>query len=346
MSEIPAGIDDVTVEWLNGVTGWSADSLAAEIIGVGIGVSSAVYRLTLSGDAPPSAIVKLTALDETAVFTSTVLRMYEREVRFFEHHAADAPVRMPAGFAMGLDEDGSAMFLVMEDLGDLRAVDQIAGMDPDDTAAAVDNLAVWHAHYWGRGDDLVATGAAVPISVELYEAILPGVFLEGWARVVDEMAPPAPIAAIADRWGPAMMRLTTALDRGPTSFCHGDYRADNILFDGAEPVVLDFQLGGRSSASYDFAYFLTQSIDAEVASARERDLFDRWVAALVAGGVPEGETADLWEQHRRAALFCVIYPLAAVRQMDLTDQRQYDLVDVMIGRAARVVDELNLADLL
>ena len=346
MSQIPPGIDDVTVDWLNEVTGWSAESLTAEIIGVGVGVSSSVYRLTLTGDAPPTAIVKLTALDETAVFLSTVLRMYEREVRFFEHHAADAPIRMPKGFGAGLGDDGASMFLVMEDLGELRMVDQIEGMGPDDTDAAIDNLATWHAHYWGTGDDLVASGAALPLSADFYEAILPAVFLEGWDRVANEMVPPPEIAAIVDRWGSSMMDLMAALDSGPTSFCHGDYRADNILFDGADPVLLDFQLGTRASAAYDFAYFVTQSIDAEVASAQERALFDRWVAALVAGGVPEAATANLWEQYRRAALFCVIYPLAAVRQMDLTDQRQYDLIDAMVGRAARVVGELDLADLL
>ncbi len=53
MTKIPATIDEVTVEWLAAATGLAVTGLDAEIIGVGIGVSSAVYRLHLSGTDVP-----------------------------------------------------------------------------------------------------------------------------------------------------------------------------------------------------------------------------------------------------------------------------------------------------
>jgi len=53
-------------------------------IGAGLGVSSAVYRARLTGtDVPDSVVMKLTAIDEAAAFTSTVLGMYRREAKFF-----------------------------------------------------------------------------------------------------------------------------------------------------------------------------------------------------------------------------------------------------------------------
>lgn len=54
---IPATIDEVTAEWLADVTQLDITGVESEIIGVGIGVSSAVYRLTLTGNEVPASLV-------------------------------------------------------------------------------------------------------------------------------------------------------------------------------------------------------------------------------------------------------------------------------------------------
>src|SRR5688572_8349805 len=99
---IPASISDVTPAWLAEVTGFDIDKAEATRFGVGIGVSSALYRIALSGGTgcPETVVVKLPALDDAAVFTSTVLRMYIREVGFFEQLAARSPIRVP-GYHFG-----------------------------------------------------------------------------------------------------------------------------------------------------------------------------------------------------------------------------------------------------
>ncbi|MGA1656202.1 MAG: aminoglycoside phosphotransferase, partial [Ilumatobacteraceae bacterium] len=61
---IPASIDEVTAPWMSDATGWNVTEVRNEIIGVGVGVSSAVYRSHLTGSGcPKSVIVKLPALD-------------------------------------------------------------------------------------------------------------------------------------------------------------------------------------------------------------------------------------------------------------------------------------------
>jgi hypothetical protein len=76
---LPTSGEEVTAEWLTGVTDFEVTSVRSEPIGVGIGVSSAVYRLHLEGPScPTSLVMKGPALDPAAVFTSTVLRMYHR----------------------------------------------------------------------------------------------------------------------------------------------------------------------------------------------------------------------------------------------------------------------------
>ena len=348
MPAIPASIDDVTPDWLAEATGFGVTAASPTQIGVGIGVSSAVYRVALEGDeCPASVVVKLPALDPAAVFTSTVIRMYIREVRFFHELAAESPIRIPIAFHAAVDEDTSGFVVVMEDLGGMRPVDQLEGMALPDAERAVDGLAAWHAQWWGKADALAAEGTTISLGDPIYPAILPLVWDEGWAKVTAEMTVSDEVRHVGERFKDAIPRLLTELSVGPNTLAHGDYRADNIFFapDGS-PVLLDFQLIGTGTGAYDLAYFVTQSLAPEVAGKHEQALFDRWRGGLVAAGVPEGDLAGMWDDYRKAALFCLIYPVVASRGMDLADRRQYELLECMSTRMARALDQLDLADLL
>lgn len=346
--EIPATIDDVTADWLSEVTDLAVDDLTISQIGIGVGVSSAVYRLDLEGDGvPDSLVMKLKALDEAAVFTSTVLRMYEREVRFFDEIADRSPIRVPKGFHGAVADDGASYVLIMEDVGGNRVVDQNLGMDLADAEQAVDELAGFHAEFWRDADRYVASRAAVSLADEIYPAVLPMVFGEGWEKVQGEMEVRPAIAEVAPRWSAGVTEMLQRLSTAPTTIIHGDYRADNIFFDDdGQVVLLDFQLTGAGSGSYDLAYFVTQSLLPDVAAQHEKALFERYVEGLIQAGVPEADTERLWHDYRWAALFCLVYPIVACRGMDLSDPRQFELVDNMNSRFARALDELRLVDLL
>src|SRR3954454_22340020 len=83
MGSMPTSSDQITPAWLAQATGLAIEAAELEQIGIGIGVSSAVYRARLTGPScPETVVIKLPALDEAAVFTSTVLRMYTREAGF------------------------------------------------------------------------------------------------------------------------------------------------------------------------------------------------------------------------------------------------------------------------
>lgn len=348
MGGIPTRIDEITPAWLAEATGLDVQGTDIEQIGVGVGVSSALYRARLTGPGCPSTVVvKLPALDEAAVFTSTVLRMYLREAAFFGELAHQAPIRVPVCHHASVDGETSQFVLVMEDLGDLRAVDQVAGLSIPDAEQAVDGLAQWHATWWRQAVALAEGGLTVSLGDPIYKAVLPMVFAEGWEKLGAELEVPSSIQAVGPRWIDAMPRLLDGLAEEPTTMIHGDFRADNLFFevDGAVAAV-DFQLIGTGRGSYDLAYFVTQSIDSADASQHERALFDRWVAALGAAGVPEADLEGSWDDYRVAALFCLVYPVVAWRGMDASDPRQRDLAATMLERFDRAVAELDLADLL
>lgn len=340
----------MNAQWLSVATGFDISSAATKQIGIGIGVSSAVYRASLEGrNCPPSVIVKLPALDEAAVFTSMMLRMYIREVRFFHTLAQDCPFRTPAMYFGQVNEETSQFALVLEDLGGLRIVDQNIGMDVHDAFVAVDGLAHMHAKWWGTADALATAGTTISLSDPIYPAILPTVFAEGWEIVTKEMTLPKSILDIGPKFGTAVESLLASLTTGTNTLAHGDFRADNMLFTtDNELAVLDFQLIGTGTGAYDLAYFVTQSLAPDVASRYEIELFDLWINALHRYGVAAEliNVTQLWEHYRIAALFCLAYPIVASRGMDFSDPRQYALVETMNTRFDRALTELNLAELL
>jgi hypothetical protein len=349
MASIPDTIDDVTPAWLRDATGLPCEDVEPTQIGVGVGVSSALYRVALrGGGCPSSVIVKLPALDEAAVFTSTVLRMYIREVAFFERLAAEVPVRVPALHYGAVDPDTSRFVVVMEDMAGMRIIDQLEGMTIEDTEVAVDALAAWHATWWRKADHLADEGVAVSLGDPIYPAVLPIVFAEGWEKLASGMEISPAMAAIGPRWTAAMPQLLQDLSAQPSTLCHGDYRADNIMFDrDGSPVLIDFQLTGTGSGAYDLAYFLTQSLEADVARDHERRLFERYVEGLRSAGVPDEDLGDeLWLDYRKAALFCLVYPVVASRGMDLSDPRQRSLLSCMNSRFTRAAEQLRLDELL
>jgi hypothetical protein len=96
----------------------------------------------------------------------------------------------------------------------------------------------------------------------------------------------------------------------------------------------------------DLAYFLTQSLAPDVAARHERALFDRYIEGLRAGGVSAVDAGFLWDAYRTAALLCLVYPVIAIRGMDLSDPLQRALGDNMLRRLARAVEDLSLRDLI
>jgi hypothetical protein len=162
MMTIPKTPVDITPAWFREHLGWDVTGVQVHEIGAGIGVSSAVYRVHLTGaDVPATVVVKLTAIDPNAAFTSTVLRMYIREAKFFNELSHSMPVRVPAGHYGAVSEDGADFVVVMEDLVGNRMLDQTAHLDDADAEACIDNLAVWHANWWNRTDGMCESGLAV-----------------------------------------------------------------------------------------------------------------------------------------------------------------------------------------
>jgi thiamine kinase-like enzyme len=118
----------------------------------------------------------------------------------------------------------------------------------------------------------------------------------------------------------------------PTTLCHGDYRADNIMFDAKEPVVIDFQLVGVGSGMYDVGYFISQSISTDVRRGHDQELVNTYLDRLEFHGITI-DRDEMWRQYLVAICFCVTYGVTTFGGFAEQNERGQQLLQDMLLRA-------------
>ncbi len=360
MSElpIPSTIDDVTAEWLAAALGVDGEpapvvGLTAEMFGEGVGVSSSLYRVVPeyepggNGQHPESLVVKLRSVEDFNAARSHLLQMYQREAGFFSELAPRMRVRVPRCWHADCSAETPDYVIVMEDLAGHRVVSQVEGCGLEDARAVIDQVALYHADWWERHDDMNDLTCQIPIDHDLYLQVLPGMFTEGWEAAQRYLDVPDAVRDVAPRYAENIPTMLGMLGRGPRTLLHGDIRIDNMMFapDGV-PYVLDFQLTGAGNASYDIGYFLSQSLTTGDRAAWERELFDHYLQALDAAGVEGIDGDSLWETYEMACLYCLIYPMAGAATLGDTDERTFALYQEMMNRSGAAIADLDLGRLI
>ena len=253
------------------------------------------------------------------------------------HQAPDARPRVPPP---AVDHETSEFVLVMEDIGGCGPSTRSRAW-PSPTPSGPSTA-------WPRGTPpggarptrSPTAGLTVSLGDEIYKAVLPMVFAEGWEKLSAELDVPAAIRAVGapvDRRHPGPPRRA---GRGADD-------DDPRRLPRRQPVLRRRRLrGGRRlpahrhrRGAYDLAYFVTQSLDARrrlgprAGPVRPLDRRPAWPPAC-----PRPISPTAWEDYRKAALFCLVYPVVAWRGMDVDDPRQVGLATTMLDRFDRAVD--------
>jgi Ecdysteroid kinase-like family len=323
-------------------------STTATRIGEGAGMASLLWRFTLSYDqptnqpsgAPDSVIVKLATDDPHRLFIMQTAKFYAREVRFYQELAADAPVRVPQCLHAAIDPETSLFILVLEDVGQLRHVDQLAGCGFDDAVQAISTLAKFQARYWDKDFGDLAT-TFLPMDDGFNQFVVPMLHQQNWpaARDVRPDLWPENVSTFLDGFVAKVPQILEGL-MGPNTLIHNDYRVDNLLWDGDDIVVLDFQMSSIASGLLDFAYFVAQSIPKEVRKARFNDLLDVYLNALAANGVVLDREVAL-DKYRRALVFGFMWPLGLMGGYDSLEPRGQELAQTMLDRHLSAVADID-----
>jgi len=323
----PRTIDEISAPWvteiLRGVGVLRESAVVAvdvRAIGQGIGFLSNRARVTLTYDraeeaAPASVVVKMpSTVKEGADFAEST-HVYEREIRFYREVAPHTPVRVPRVYATVMDQACDVFILVLEDLKDLRAGDQVAGISRREALACARTIAPLHAAWW-KGDRRQALPWVPTVERQLDDLTITSThFRRAWPPFLEEFgdALPADGRALGERVSEHLDHILAEFLKGPRTLVHFDYRADNLFFDDssrASPVVvLDWQLLMWGLGAYDLARVVGGSLPPEERGGHHEELVDCWYEGLLAGGVTGYTRADAWHDYRLGAVMAMLNPV-------------------------------------
>ncbi|MGI9612057.1 MAG: phosphotransferase family protein, partial [Acidimicrobiales bacterium] len=245
--------------------------------------------------APSTVIVKLPTEEPGGRQVGSMLRAWAREVAFYQQVAPASPgARVPACYHVAADPGADRWVVVLEDRP-MLAVDPAAGATPEQAAAAVDALAVFHRTWWQRdqafdwmpGFDTMGVGGLQPAWLDA----LP-VFRERYAHVV-----PGPTGAWVERFADQLPNWSDRAATEPLTVVHADYRLDNLIFapptpgattdadDGLDVTIIDWQTALRGPGAMDLTSFCATSLTIADRRDCEADLIARYLDGLSAGGL-------------------------------------------------------------
>ena len=261
------------------ILGLDVGSLEASFTRVGNGQVAECRRWVLS-DAThnsQSVVVKFPSSDPTSRATAQMQHLYERETAFYSILRPQVSIPTPDLLDVRYDAVNDDFLIILEDLTPSRPLDQFAGLNVDDAVVALRALAGLHAPTAHRPDLFVLPwlgGVATELR-PMYEAVLPllfNQFLERYDEIMDDDVR-CTVAKVRDsivRYDANPPQLSCVL--------HGDYRTDNLIFDGADGAkkfaVVDWQTVGVGGPLTDVAYFVTTSLGLDERRNHEHELID------------------------------------------------------------------------
>ncbi|WP_018680525.1 phosphotransferase family protein [Actinokineospora enzanensis] len=292
--------DRITPDWLtaalrrSGAAQGSVRDFTVEPLGEGNVADCVRITLDWAGSGPASVVAKFPAADERSRATGQASGSYEREVSFYRTLAPLTPLPVPACHLAEHDPGTGEFALLLADLAPARPGDQLAGCAAGEVADLLPRLA---AHQVRLRDEIegqpwlpVRSADGGRNRAAIYR-LVGDRFLE---RFGDRLS--AGAVAVLERCR-AAMRAWGRADRGPFTVLHGDLRADNLLFGADSVTVVDWQTVTVGPGASDAAYLVGGSLPTEVRRGCEGELFNCYLAGLLAGGV-EADRDRVWADYR------------------------------------------------
>lgn len=354
MNELITDPSAMTPQWFTKALRQSGHLQAGEvtaidfrIIGTGKMGDNARYQLSYTGErgtAPDSVVAKFPATDEMARAIAGARGAYYNEVMFYRHLASLTRMRTPVIYANEISDDRMDFITVMEDMAPAEPGSQLVGESRERAAVAMKEAAKLAAAFYGddslRDRDYVLSAASDDggaLGQELLQQHWPG-FLQ---RFGDQLAPEC--IAFGDRYVDNHCKYVSRF-QGPKTLVHGDFRSENILFDGDRACTVDWQTLCESSPLTDLAYFLGGSVEVSDRRAWERDLVDEYEQALASLGIELGFDA-CWNQYREQAMHGLLITILGASFSE-PEARSDAMFQAMIQRHLQHCVDLDAADFL
>ena len=237
--------NEISAQWLGSVLDQDVTRIEIEQIGSDTGFAGSVFRVHLESSAahrvlPESVIWKAHSGHRPTHRLLKRLGAYATETEFFRSLAPHTPLA-PRPYYAEYDPDSGATCIIQEDLGRLRAGDQISGCTLRESRDVMVALAGLHSTFWTachkhrlRTIPLYGSGA------RLFQRL----HTRSWDRLTASGVAPSELVEAAERIAPHVAAIKAHLSRPPVTLLHGDARSDNLFF-GPAPAgsvrLIDWQ---------------------------------------------------------------------------------------------------------
>ena len=345
---IPTHPDEMDRSWIEEKLGAPSGSLASVAPApVGTGQMCDSFRLTLdweSHDGPATIVAKCPSTDEASRNIAKLVHNYELEISWYRDLAAGNNVNCPHCYHAEIAENGVDLALLLADVAPATQGDQLKGAGDAQLIAAIDELAILHAHYWNSAElEKHAWLQYGSTNKELVRQMLPSLYVGFRERYTGRLAP-----EILEMGDELIAGINGYLDYEPhaLTITHGDFRLDNLLFAPNERVVVvDWQTVGVGCGAADLSYLVGTSIaDPKLRANGERSWFDHYIASLQShGALPDVDRC--WNEYRRYAFSGFIMAIFASMNVERTE-RGDEMFAVMAERPARQALHLDSLTLL
>ena len=342
MTTAPTTVGEISTEWLSHVLGGRVDSFTHQVIGSGEGFMGQLARVQLTGSGvPASVIVKLPTADPGGQVIGQMMRVWEREHRFYTELA---PRITGIRLAECLHSQADPYVLVLEDLHPRKAGDQVAGPTPDQARTAIDTAATLHSAWFDHPD--LPTLDWIPDLNDPMSSSVGTMFEMGWptflARYSDSL--PKRVLEWCEKFVPTIPTWMEGYKAWPCTLTHGDFRLDNMFFDAdGSMTLIDWQLSMRVPSTTDLVYFLGTNMPTDLRREMQSDLIERYARRMRDGGVPD-EWADperITQGYAEGCLFYCTSFAASILTLDTANERGAALMDSLVRRAFSAADDLD-----
>lgn len=334
------GAGALTASWLSDALGTKVAAVRTEPVGTGQVSDSLRLFLTYADGAPlpPTMVAKVPAADPSSRAAARAIRTYEVEAHFYAEVAERLDAGVPTCHFSAYAPEPDEYTVLLADLAPARPGDQLAGIAPEDAAAAITEMAAFHAAGWEDADlaaltwlnrhDADAAAFTAAMVTDLYTG-----FKDRYAA---DLGPD--VIALIEDFLPSLPAYLTVRE-GPHTLTHGDFRADNLLFGGPRTAVLDWQTCAYGPGLADLSYFLGSSLPVEARRTHEQDLVQRYHASLTARGVTLAWD-DCWTAYRHHAFHGIVMAIGASMLVERTP-RGDDMFCTMTTRHAHHALDLD-----
>ncbi len=320
-------------------------------LGEGVGLMSSIARghLTLESGRKETVIVKCVARTENSAL-SKGLNFYKNEINFYLHLAQETPIRIPRCLYASVDPVTQDFLLVLEDLGDEKAGDQLQGCTENERLVAFRRAAELHATFWGRAAEFDWLNYQVDMKTILFRRdriLRPGIepTIERFPEYFS-----GDRAAIVRKIGDQYIDLFLHAMGGEPTIIHGDYRVDNVFLTGSpddpDIIAFDWQNTMGGNGTHDIAYFSAGGCDAALRGESEQQALKYYHDILKDRGVEGYSFEECIEQYRYNMLVTMITPIAICGTLDQGNERGVKRGTTMLERAFTALESMSCSDLL